>query len=299
MADQDIYKKLLEEFTAKLHFLADKPEESAESTLKALWFKAAGISISSEKAVTLPLPDLTDEQLVSLSELAEKRFSNIPLAHITGRQNFMGIELLSDSRALIPRKETEILGRRVLEIGRELIQDSDKLKVMDVCCGSGNLGIAMATYFENSTVFSSDITPDAVQLASENIKFLSLENRVTAFQGDMMEAFNKPEHHNSFDLIICNPPYISSAKVVKMDSEISGNEPVEAFDGGMLGIKIIQRLISESPAYLKKSGWLAFEVGLGQGDFIRQLVERSGNFDSITTSADSQNNVRVISARRQ
>jgi release factor glutamine methyltransferase len=113
-----------------------------------------------------------------------------------------------------------------------------------------------------------------------------------------MSAFEEDVYNEKFDLIVCNPPYISSAKVAKMDQEISMNEPTVAFDGGMLGIKIIQKLIHDAPRFLKKGGWVAFEVGLGQGQLIYQLCERILLFSQIDTVLDNSNNIRVISARK-
>jgi release factor glutamine methyltransferase len=282
----------------KLRLQNDKPEENIDSTVKALWFKAAGIPVSAEKSLTLSLPDLSENQLTVLNELIKLRIENIPLAYITGRQNFMGIELLSDKRALIPRKETELLGKKTFALLKEMSGSDKKLSIMDVCCGSGNLGISIAYFNPNCVVYASDLSNDAVELTKENISLLNLNHKVFAAQGDMMSAFEKDEYYQTFDLIVCNPPYISSSKVTKMDIEISMNEPKIAFDGGMLGTKIIQKLIHDAPKFLTEQGWLAFEVGSGQGQFIAQLCERSDGFSKIETDIDDSGIIRVISARK-
>ena len=283
---------------SKLRLQDDKPEENIESTVKALWFKAAGIPVSAEKSLTLALPDLSEKQLTYLNDLINLRIENIPLAYITGRQTFMGIELLSDKRALIPRKETELLGKKTFDLLKRMSGSDKKLNIMDVCCGSGNLGISIAYFNSNCIVYASDLSKDAVELTQENIAFLNLNQKVFAEQGDMMSVFEKDEYYETFDLIVCNPPYISSSKVTKMDIEISMNEPKIAFDGGMLGTKIIQKLIHDAPKFLVKQGWLAFEVGSGQGQFIAQLCERSGAFSEIETDLDDSGTIRVISARK-
>lgn len=298
MDKQELFGRLVSELEMRLHLLGDKPEESFRSTLSALWFKAAGIPMSAEKAISLTLPDLSDEQIAYLLTLVQMRVENTPLAYITGRQNFMGVELLTDRRALIPRKETELLGRKVLKLSREQSEHNKTIYIMDVCCGSGNLGISIAYSNPNCIVYASDISQEAVELTQENIYLLNLNQRVFAKQGDMMSAFEEDVYNEKFDLIVCNPPYISSAKVAKMDQEISMNEPTVAFDGGMLGIKIIQKLIHDAPRFLKKGGWVAFEVGLGQGQLIYQLCERILLFSQIDTVLDNSNNIRVISARK-
>jgi len=298
MNSPELFEALATELKNKLHLLNDKPEETLESTLKALWLCAAGAPVSAEEALKLTLPELTVEQTERLNKLIDQRLSNIPLAHITQRQNFMGIELLSDKRALIPRKETEILGINALELSKLLTKEKGKIRIIDTCCGCGNLGIALAFYNTNCTVYSTDLSEEAVELTRENIKFLNLTERVKAFQGDLLSAFDTEEFYGKTDLIVCNPPYILSSKVQKMDSEIASNEPSLAFDGGMLGIKIIQQLISEAPKYMTVDGWLIFEVGLGQGEFIAKLVERAQAYQDIESIRDSSGNVRVIKARK-
>ena len=113
---QDLFLELISEFSDTIQFLDDKPEETLESTLKACWLKSAGTPKSAVTAVTEPLPQLNDEQVKVLLHLISQRQKNVPLAHLTGRQHFMGIEMLCDQRALIPRKETEILAKKAIEI---------------------------------------------------------------------------------------------------------------------------------------------------------------------------------------
>jgi release factor glutamine methyltransferase len=298
MDKSQLFNTMCNDFRSKLHLLSDKPEETVESTLKALWLTASGNRVSAEGSLKLQIPELTEKQLEDLHELIELRLSNIPLAHITKRQNFMGIELLSDNRALIPRKETEILGRTALELSRRIADSKGNIKVIDVCCGSGNLGLAIAYYNPDCIVFATDISQEAVDLTRDNIDLLKLNRRVKAGQGDLLALFETDEFYEKTDLIICNPPYILSSKVGKMDSEIASNEPVLAFDGGMLGIKIIQKLIAEAPKFLSKSGWLIFEVGAGQGNFIAQLCERAGLYQLIEPVADDSGNPRVIMAQK-
>ena len=294
METTELYQSLSAYLGEHLKTLNDKPEETVESCLKALWAKASGKNRSVESALVEKMVDLSDEQVKLLNQLIETRISGIPLAYITGRQNFMGIELLSDNRALIPRKETEILGRTALEVCQSVSKMKVKPLVLDVCCGSGNLGLALSTLSPDITVYSSDLSQEAVDLTKENISFLNLANRVTVIQGNLFEAFESDKFLGKVDVIVCNPPYISSAKVTKMDAEISNNEPSMAFDGGMIGTKIIQQLIRDAPKFLVKGGHLIFEVGLGQGTFISQLIEKSNKYANVITVNDDMGNVRVI-----
>jgi len=294
MNKSELFNSISNDLKNRLHLLEDKPEETIETTLKALWFAATGFPVSAEGALKLTIPDLTEKQIKKLHQLIEQRLNNTPLAHITNRQNFMGIELLSDKRALIPRKETELLGRRALELSNRIAKSKGRINVIDVCCGSGNLGIAIAHLNPNCIVYATDLSQEAVELTQDNIDFLNLSQRVHVKQGDLLSVFETNEFYEKIDLIICNPPYILSSKVQKMDIEIASNEPVLAFDGGMLGIKIIQKLITEAPKFLTQEGWLIFEVGVGQGNFIAQLCERSQLYQLIESVSDDSGIRRVI-----
>jgi release factor glutamine methyltransferase len=294
----ELYNRIESVLIGKLNLLDDKPEETIESTIKALWYAASGNPKSVEESVILELPELTKEQVEKLNVFVDQRLSNTPLTYITGRQSFMGIELLSDKRALIPRKETEILARKALELSITIAEEQQEVKVIDVCCGAGNIGLALAYYNYKVIVSASDISKEAVDLTSDNISFLELNDRVHVIQGDLFSAFERDEYYGKTHLIVCNPPYISSAKVPKMVQEISENEPFLAFDGGMLGTKIILKLIIESPKFLAKGGWVVFECGVGQGPFIQHLCERSEFYSKVESVSDNLKNIRVILAKR-
>ncbi|MGZ4979846.1 MAG: peptide chain release factor N(5)-glutamine methyltransferase [Methylobacter sp.] len=296
--NEGLYNLIKPGFESKLHLLEDKPEETTESSLKALGFAACGLHKSVEMAAKHPLPELTEEQKGILFDLVNQRLDGTPLAYITGRQNFMDIELLCDKRALIPRKETEILGQKALHLSLEIAEKKQKVNIIDVCCGSGNLGLAIASHNTKAYVNATDLSQDAIDLTQENISFLNLNHRVNAKQGDLLSAFETAEYHEKIDLIVCNPPYISSSNVPKMDKEISAHEPVLAFDGGVMGINLIQRLIREAQNFLTKSGWLIFEVGVGQGPFISRLCERSQLYKHVESVSDDLGNIRVILAQK-
>ena len=299
MNDTLLYERLLQNIISGLDILPDKPEETAKSTLKALWLFASGIPLSAKIAKEQKLPAINESQVVHLEYLIKQRLNGVPLSHITGRQNFMGIEMISDSRALIPRKETEILGNKALEMLSEISDSNNFVNVIDVCCGSGNLVVALAKKFSgNARFYAADFSEEAVNLTRDNINFHNLSDRVEVRQGDLLAPFDSSGFFNRINLIVCNPPYISSFKVSNMNKEISLYEPKLAFDGGMMGFKIIQRLIKEASSYLTKEGWLIFEVGLGQGPFIIQLCEKSSSYSKVESVSDASGNIRVVLARK-
>jgi release factor glutamine methyltransferase len=283
----------------RLQTLPDKPEETVDATLRTLWLLAAGRALSVEAATRAELPALDGVGEDRLNGLIEQRLSGIPLAHLSGRQHFMGLEMLAGKEALIPRAETELLGGAALELLRGLGgQGAEPKVVVDVCTGSGNLALALAHFEPKAQVFAADLSADAVELARRNATHLGLGIRVEFRVGDLLEPFDEPRFHAGVDLLVCNPPYISSQKVDTMSGEIRGFEPRLAFDGGPLGVRIVQRLIRDAPRFLKKGGWLAFEVGLGQGPAVLKRLLAGGAFAQQRSLADAHGQIRVLLASR-
>ncbi len=291
------YASLLERLRADLAPQPDKPDETPEATLKALVLTAAGTPMSARKAMETDLPTLSEDGRATLGLLVEKRLAGVPLAHITGRQHFMGLEMLAGPDALIPRVETEILGEAALSCTRERADAQGSVRVLDVCSGSGNLALSLAVQEPRCRVFGSDLSPAAVALAVRNADHLGVSNRTRFASGDLFEAWMSDDYYAAFDIVTCNPPYISSAKVGTMPEEISRHEPRLAFDGGVLGITLLTRLIREAPRFLKPGGYLCFEVGLGQGPHMVRMLENSKLYLAVQTHSDATNHVRAVVAR--
>lgn len=280
-----------------LHTLADKPEETPEATLRALWLLASGKPASARAACDSPIAPMTDAQDLQLRGLLQRRLRGTPLAHLTGRQRFMGVEMLAGPQALIPRRETELLGMSVSALLEDIARTRDDPVVLDVCTGSGNLAIGIACAVPSARVFASDLSLEAVGLAQQNVRFLNLDSRVEVRHGDLLEPFDAPEFLQSIDVLICNPPYISSGKVGSMPMEIAEHEPALAFDGGPFGIRIIQRLLQDAPRMLRTGGWLAFEVGLGQGPAVMRRMTSGKCYDDIRALNDERGDIRALMGR--
>ena len=278
-----------------IQILPDKPEETPESTLRALWMKAAGSPMSAERSLTVELPKLDTAQKKVLEVMIRRRLEGVPLGHLTGRQMFMGLELTVSPDALLPRRETEILGHAALTIAAELNGVRGTPLIVDTCCGSGNVALAVADQVSEVRVVGVDLSSEAVALAELNARNLGLSNRVEFRVGDLLKPVE--DLVGKVDLITCNPPYISTASVATMDTEIAGHEPPMAFDGGPFGVKILRRLLKEAPAVLRPRGFLAFEVGLGQGEPMSERMRRLGVFDSIDVFNDASGAIRAIGAR--
>jgi release factor glutamine methyltransferase len=296
-AVNDHYQQLRSRLEAELKFLPDKPEEAPDSTLHALWFAAAGIPVSAETALQRTLPELNVEAATRLQELVAKRIGGTPLAHLTQRQHFVDLEMLAGPDALVPRKETELLARAAIRIAKQIADRQNALTVMDVCTGSGNVALAIAHHVPQAHVFAADLSKEAVALAKRNAVHLQLTDRSEFRDGDLLGPFDQPEFMSKVDLLTCNPPYISSAKVEQMHTEISAHEPHLAFDGGPFGVAILMRLLQDAPKFLRDGGWLVFEVGLGQGPAMTKRLEKSGSFHEVKVIHDAHNAIRAIAAR--
>ncbi len=175
--DGNLSRELLTVLDTDIDFLPDKPEETAETTLAALWLAAAGEPTSATGAVGRQLPALDRRQQGELRAMVRRRVAGTPLAHITGRQQFMGVELLTTAQALIPRRETEILGRAAVRQLEKIERAVEHPMVMDVCTGAGNLAVAMALHCPACHVFAADLSDDAVALAERNVALHGIESR--------------------------------------------------------------------------------------------------------------------------
>ncbi len=290
------FNALLETLNKELSILPDKPCEAPENTLYTLWHFANKKPLSSLAAAKTPLTTLAPKGQKLLQSLVTKRLQGTPLAYIAGRQNFMGLELLSNESALIPRKETELLAETCLEHVAEAIKTNGNATVLDLFTGSGNLPLCFKDRFPRAEVYGSDLSEKAIELARKNAEFLGLS--VIFKISDMFSAFPAEEFTSSFDIISGAPPYISSTKVDKMDEEIAQYEPSLAFEAGPFGIKFFTQMIKHSPLLLKPHGKLIFEVGLGQGEGIAQRLRKNKNYDNVRMIQDIKGDIRVLEAHR-
>lgn len=294
---ETLYTELLQRLITDLTTLPDKPEETPATTLRALWHTAAGMPTSAELAADSDLPPLDVKGAATLRALMQRRIDGIPLAHITGRQRFIDMEMLTGPGALVPRKETELLARTAIDVAKQIASMRENLVAVDICTGSGNIALAIAKHVPTARVFAADISADAIDLARRNMRHLALETRVEFAVGDLLAPFDTAEFHGSVDVLTCNPPYIASAKVKEMPDETIAREPLLAFDGGLFGVTIILRLIQDAPRFLRPGGWLVCEIGLGQGPVLGKILKANAAFKEVQTIADPAGAVRVIKAR--
>ena len=297
--NSQLFTELLRVLTSSLTILADKPEETPTTCLMALWHKAAGVEVSAATAGNMPMPPLSPEGEQALRGLVDARLSGRPLAYLTGRQQFMGIDFISSPQAVIPRKDTEPLVRAVIKYLEKISPESRKQLIIDIFTGSGNVPLSLAKLAPGPRYFGSDISPDAINLAERNANHLQLQSACTFFCGDLFAPFDSLEFRGQADIVTGAPPFISSSKVPRMPAEISQHEPVLAFDAGPFGVSLFLRLVADAPIFLKRGGLLFFEVGLGQADWILKRIANDSRYGNPQTFSDDKGDVRAVAAERK
>lgn len=225
--------------------------------------------------------EVDDKKLSDLFDAVALREKRIPLQHITGYQNFMGLEFKVTKDVLIPRFDTECL------VEEAMLVCADGDKVLDVCTGSGCILISLMSYKNDISGYGIDISEKALNVAKENAT--AMGKAPTFIVSDLFEACTERE----FDIIVSNPPYIRSDVIPTLMPEVKDYDPILALDGGDDGLIFYRRIVSESRDFLKKGGYLLVEIGNDQGDDVKALFEESGYLD-VKVVKDLCGNDRVV-----
>ena len=212
--------------------------------------------------------DVSSSDHLRFDSIIDRRAAGEPSAYITGHKEFYGLDFKVDSRALIPRPETELLVELALEFATRRTSQGEGLNIADVGVGCGAIAIALAVNLSGARVVATDISPAAFKLASENVSRHRVEDRVTLLEGDLLQPVSGP-----IDILVSNPPYIASAQLAALPMEIRNHEPRVALDGGKDGMAVIERLIRQAKDKLRPGGAMFVEIGwdLGERALARSL----------------------------
>ena len=250
---------------------------------------------------------LQDNQCEAYFALIEKRAKRQPLQHITGEQEFMGFPFKVNEHVLIPRQDTETMVEDAIELlekgtlrggaygrGKPLKGSAD---ILDLCCGSGAIGISLAKTFGKAKVVCTDVSPQALETARKNASYNACKN-IKFAESDMFEApfFNGRFGKKKFDLIISNPPYIESEVIEGLEPEVKDHEPRLALDGGTDGLNFYRKIAQEAAAYLKKDGVLMMEIGCEQKDAVKEILRQTGEYERIIGLTDLTGRDRIVAA---
>ena len=291
---QKLLNWITEHFTKKG---IDSPRLSAEILLSCvLAMKRIELYTQFDKAID-------KQQLDRLHELVERAGRNEPVAYLTGKTEFYSLQLDVTPDCMIPRPETELLVERAIEFLRTR---TGKQFVCDLCTGCGCIAVAIAKNFNNADIIATDISEAALNIAAKNIEKHQLADRIKLLCGDLFDAFVPqldivklvPDSDRGFDLIVCNPPYVSAAEYEKLDKNIKDYEPKLALFAGADGLDVHRRIIEKVDAFLKPDAALMLEIGFTQGHAIKEMLEQVGSFAEIKIEKDKNKNDRIATAKK-
>jgi len=238
---------------------------------------------------------LTKRQLDQLHDLVKRAGQNEPIAYLTGKTGFYSLELEVTPDCMIPRPETELLTERAIEFLRSR---TGTQFVCDLCTGCGCIAIAIAKNFSDVQIVATDVCGAALSVAARNIEKYQLKERIRLLCGDLFDPIMPYLDVGKFDLIACNPPYVSAVEFEKLDRNVKEYEPKLALFAGDDGLGIYRRICEKADQFLKPNAVLMLEIGYGQGEIVRKLLEQAGCFAEIKIEKDFHNNDRIATAKK-
>lgn len=256
----------------------------AESDLDAWYLLEWAGGVSRSHYLAYPEEELTPEQEASFCQALARRAERIPLQHITGEQEFMGLSFKVSDKVLIPRQDTEVLVEEALKYLKP------GMRLLDLCTGSGCILLSLLHCCPGAEGTGADLSGEALQVAEENRARLGIQAEL--IKSDLFE-----EIEGSFDMIVSNPPYIRSGEIDQLMEEVRLYDPRMALDGHEDGLYFYRKIAKESPRFLKSGGRLLLETGYDQGESVPQLLREQG-FCEIEVIRDLAGLDRVVTGRR-
>jgi release factor glutamine methyltransferase len=264
--------------------------DSAELDARILAGAALGLDLTG--LISAANRVLTSNESTRLEDLARRRLAGEPIARILGSREFWGLSLKLSAATLVPRPDTETVVELALEMLRA-VPDSDRaLRIADLGTGSGAILLALLSELPNACGFGTDISEAALRTASDNAVRLGLASRATFVACDYAAALSGP-----FDLIVSNPPYIRSADIAGLATEVRDHDPLAALDGGTDGLDGYRRLIPQAALLLAPQGVLVVEAGDGQTSAIGELMMAAG-LTQQPAKADLAGVLRAVAGRK-
>lgn len=267
-----------------------KENNIEEASLKARMILANILKKPKEYLLIHEEEELSLNDINKYKEDIKKLANNVPIQYIINKQEFMGLNFYVDENVLIPQPDTEILVEEVINICRDIdCREPEKtIKILDLCTGSGAIGISIAKNIKNCEMTLSDISNDALKIAQKN----SANSNIKIIQSDLFEKIEE-----KFDIIVSNPPYIETKIISTLDKEVQ-MEPRLALDGGEDGLNLYRRIIKEAYKYLNSNGILALEIGYNQKDKVINLLKQSNMYVNIYFKKDLSKNDRIVVCRK-
>lgn len=245
------------------------------------------LKIDRNELIKKQLQEVEKEKEEEYKQKVEQILQGIPLQYITNLQEFMKLNFFVNENVLIPQPDTEILVEEVIKIA----QLENKIKILDICTGSGCIGISLAYYLKNAKISMSDISKNAIEIAKKNAKENKVLEKTKFIKSDLFENIEE-----KFDIIVSNPPYIETDVIKNLSKQVQ-NEPKIALDGGKDGLLFYRKLIKEAPNFLNYNGYLCMEIGYDQKEKVIEIAKQEEIFSKIEAIKDLSGNDRVIICR--
>ncbi len=234
----------------------------------------------------LAFEDSVDKEIeLYYTSMIAERLAYRPVSYLIGNKEFMSLDFIVNENVLIPRPETETLVETVSKLG---IAGS---RVLELGTGSGAIAISLARHNHDWHFVATDLSMEAILVAQENARLHDVIERISFVQGDLFSAFSR---HGEFDWVVSNPPYIPTRDLADLPPGIRQYEPILALDGGIDGLNVIRRIISEAHTVLKPDGQLAIEIGYGQSDEVQNLAYETGKYSDFFITEDYSGIPRVF-----
>ncbi len=237
---------------------------------------------------------MRDDDFAEFEKRIYARIAGKPLQYIVGMQEFMGLPFRVNPSVLIPRLDTEVLAEQVLGIIEGM--GLERPEVLDLCTGSGALGVTIAAKVPGALVTMTDVSEGALKTAMGNAGLNGVNRRCSFLLGDMFEALPDDK---LFDIIVCNPPYIESDVIETLDVEVKDHEPRLALDGGPDGLDFYRIIADKASLHLKSGGVLALEIGCDQGVAVKRLLNKAKTYGNVRVVRDLAHLDRVVIAVRR
>lgn len=274
-----------------------KESNIEEPILKARMLLANILNQPKEYLLIHETEELNLNDTNKYKEGIKKLVNNMPIQYIINKQEFMGLEFYVDENVLIPQPDTEILVEEVIKICKEIHfhNKNKKIRILDLCTGSGAIGISLKKYIQNSEITLSDISNKALEIAKKNCINIIENTEINIIESDL---FEKIDVNNKFDIIVSNPPYIETKTIQTLDKEVQ-KEPKLALDGGEDGLNLYRRIIKKAHNYLSDNGILVLEIGYNQKDKVINLIRTSNMYREVYSKKDLSNNDRIVACKKR
>ena len=269
--------------------LANEEPQMAGFMARNLLCKVSGLS---QEAILSQREKYAPENVVRGGEAGlERLLAGEPLAYVLGEWEFYGLNLTVTPDVLIPRDDTCAV--TALAVNQTLFLDQDA-RILDLCCGSGCIGLAVASRVKDARVTLADFSAEALAIAKKNCAQNKLTGRVRCVQVNALEE--PPAFLGKFDLVVSNPPYITGAEMLDLSASVKNFEPHMALYGGEDGLDFYRAIAQNYTSALKPGGFLCFEFGDGQGDDVCRILEENG-YTILERSRDYNDRERAVLAQ--